>query len=81
LRQLCTDNGIPLIFDEVMTGFRLAAGGVQERLSYSDIVCFGKVIGGGLQGSICSTCRNYELSYVLLQAELCLEIHWLWLQD
>lgn len=49
LRQLCTDNGIQLIFDEVMTGFRLAKGGVQELYGIqSDIVCFGKVIGGGL---------------------------------
>jgi glutamate-1-semialdehyde 2,1-aminomutase len=49
LRQLCSDNGILLIFDEVMTGFRLAAGGVQELVGVSsDIVCFGKVIGGGL---------------------------------
>jgi glutamate-1-semialdehyde 2,1-aminomutase len=49
LRKLCTENGILLIFDEVMTGFRLAAGGVQELLNVdADIVCFGKVIGGGL---------------------------------
>ena len=49
LRQLCTDNGIQLIFDEVMTGFRLAKGGVQELFGVqADIVCFGKVIGGGL---------------------------------
>ena len=49
LRQLCTDNQILLIFDEVMTGFRLAKGGVQERLNVvADIVTFGKVIGGGL---------------------------------
>ena len=49
LRQLCTDNEILLIFDEVMTGFRLAAGGVQELKGVAaDIVCFGKVIGGGL---------------------------------
>jgi glutamate-1-semialdehyde 2,1-aminomutase len=49
LRQICTDNGILLIFDEVMTGFRLAAGGVQELLNVNaDIICFGKVIGGGL---------------------------------
>jgi glutamate-1-semialdehyde 2,1-aminomutase len=49
LRQLCTDNNILLIFDEVMTGFRLARGGVQELLNIkADIVCFGKVIGGGL---------------------------------
>jgi glutamate-1-semialdehyde 2,1-aminomutase len=49
LRQLCTNNGIQLIFDEVMTGFRLAKGGVQELFGIqADIVCFGKVIGGGL---------------------------------
>jgi len=49
LRQLCTDNGILLIFDEVMTGFRLAKGGVQELYNIkADIVTFGKVIGGGL---------------------------------
>ena len=49
LRQLCTDNGTLLIFDEVMTGFRLAKGGVQELYNIqADIVCFGKVIGGGL---------------------------------
>ena len=49
LRELCTANGILLIFDEVMTGFRLARGGVQELYSINaDIVTFGKVIGGGL---------------------------------
>ena len=49
LRELCTANGILLIFDEVMTGFRLARGGAQELLNIkADIVCFGKVIGGGL---------------------------------
>ena len=49
LRVLCDENNILLIFDEVMTGFRLAKGGVQELLGVNaDIVCFGKVIGGGL---------------------------------
>ena len=49
LRQMCSENGILLIFDEVMTGFRLAKGGAQELLNINaDIVCFGKVIGGGL---------------------------------
>ena len=49
LRQLCTDNGALLIFDEVMTGFRLAKGGAQEVFGIkADIVTFGKVIGGGL---------------------------------
>jgi glutamate-1-semialdehyde 2,1-aminomutase len=49
LRQICTDNQALLIFDEVMTGFRLAKGGVQELYNIkADIVCFGKVIGGGL---------------------------------
>ena len=49
LRTLCTEENILLIFDEVMTGFRLAKGGVQELFNINaDIVCFGKVIGGGL---------------------------------
>lgn len=49
LRQLCDENGILLIFDEVMTGFRLARGGAQELFGVkADIVTFGKVIGGGL---------------------------------
>lgn len=49
LRSLCDQNGTLLIFDEVMTGFRLAKGGAQELFGIrADIVCFGKVIGGGL---------------------------------
>ena len=49
LRKLCDENDILLIFDEVMTGFRLAPGGAQELLGVNaDIVSFGKVIGGGL---------------------------------
>ena len=49
LRAVCSDNGALLIFDEVMTGFRLAKGGAQELYGVqADIVCFGKVIGGGL---------------------------------
>ena len=49
LRTLCSENGALLIFDEVMTGFRLAKGGVQELFNVNaDIVCYGKVIGGGL---------------------------------
>jgi len=49
LRALCDTHGILLIFDEVMTGFRLAKGGAQELLGvHADIITFGKVIGGGL---------------------------------
>lgn len=49
LREICNQNGSLLIFDEVMTGFRLAKGGAQELFGINaDIVCFGKVIGGGL---------------------------------
>jgi glutamate-1-semialdehyde 2,1-aminomutase len=49
LRTICSENGTLLIFDEVMSGFRLAKGGVQELYGIkADIVCFGKVIGGGL---------------------------------
>lgn len=49
LRKLCTDHGAVLIFDEVMTGFRLAMGGAQERFGIQpDLTTLGKIIGGGL---------------------------------
>ncbi|PZP48200.1 MAG: glutamate-1-semialdehyde-2,1-aminomutase [Pseudopedobacter saltans] len=49
LRKICDENGALLIFDEVMTGFRQAKGGAQERFGIqADIVTFGKVIGAGL---------------------------------
>jgi glutamate-1-semialdehyde 2,1-aminomutase len=49
VRKLCDAENIVLIFDEVMTGFRLAPGGAQEKLGISaDLVTYGKVIGGGL---------------------------------
>lgn len=49
LRDLCDEHGALLIFDEVMTGFRVAPGGAQERYGVKpDITCLGKIIGGGL---------------------------------
>ena len=49
LRKVTKANGAVLIFDEVMTGFRLAPGGAQERFGISpDLTCLGKIIGGGL---------------------------------
>jgi glutamate-1-semialdehyde 2,1-aminomutase len=49
LRDLCTQEGIVLIFDEVMTGFRLAKGGAQELYNITpDLSTFGKIIGGGM---------------------------------
>jgi glutamate-1-semialdehyde 2,1-aminomutase len=49
LRRLCTQNGALLIFDEVMTGFRVALGGAQEYYGLiPDLTALGKVIGGGL---------------------------------
>ncbi len=48
-RKICDEENIVLIFDEVMTGFRLAAGGAQERLNIdADLITYGKVIGGGM---------------------------------
>ena len=49
LRTLCDQNGALLIFDEVITGFRLAKGGAQEYFGVrADLVTFGKIIGGGM---------------------------------
>ncbi len=49
LRTICDEEKIVFIFDEVMTGFRLAPGGAQEKLNIkADLVTYGKVIGGGM---------------------------------
>jgi len=49
LREVCDDSGALLVFDEVMTGFRVSLGGAQERYGVRpDLTCLGKVIGGGL---------------------------------
>ena len=49
LRTICDEENIVLVFDEVMTGFRLAAGGAQEKLNIkADLVTYGKVIGSGM---------------------------------
>jgi glutamate-1-semialdehyde 2,1-aminomutase len=49
LRQICDEEKIVFILDEVMTGFRLSAGGAQEKLNVNaDLVTYGKIIGGGL---------------------------------
>jgi glutamate-1-semialdehyde 2,1-aminomutase len=49
LRRLTRDEGIVLIFDEVITGFRVAAGGAQARFGITpDLTCLGKIVGGGL---------------------------------
>lgn len=49
LRDLCTRHGILLIFDEVMTGFRLSKGGAQEYFGIqADLITFGKIIGAGM---------------------------------
>lgn len=49
LRELCNAHGTVLIFDEVMTGFRIARGGAQERYGIqADLATYGKIIGGGL---------------------------------
>jgi glutamate-1-semialdehyde 2,1-aminomutase len=49
LREICTREGIVLIFDEVMTGFRLAKGGAQELFGVTpDLTTLGKIIGGGM---------------------------------
>ncbi len=55
LREVCTERGIALIFDEVFLGFRLARGGVQEYFGVkADIVTYGKTLGGGFPvGVVC----------------------------
>ncbi|MBP7050355.1 MAG: glutamate-1-semialdehyde 2,1-aminomutase [Phycisphaerae bacterium] len=54
LRRLCDENGTLLIFDEVISGFRVAFGGVQERYGVrADLTCLGKIVGGGVPLAVC----------------------------
>ena len=62
LREVCTERGIVLIFDEVFVGFRLARGGAQEYFGVkADMVTYGKTLGGGLPvGVVCGRTRLDE---------------------
>jgi glutamate-1-semialdehyde 2,1-aminomutase len=54
IRRLCDEQGTLLIFDEVITGFRVAFGGAQERYGITaDLTCLGKIVGGGLPLAVC----------------------------
>jgi glutamate-1-semialdehyde 2,1-aminomutase len=57
LRAVCTEHGVPLVFDEVYTGFRLAPGGAQEYFGVrADMVVYGKTVAGGFPiGVVCGT--------------------------
>jgi glutamate-1-semialdehyde 2,1-aminomutase len=60
LRDVCTTRGIPLVFDEVFTGFRLAYGGAQEYFGVrADMVTYGKTLGGGLPVGV--LCGRHDL--------------------
>ena len=60
LREVCTACDIPLIFDEVYSGFRLAPGGAQEYFGVqADLVVYGKTVGGGMPIGVC--CGKKEL--------------------
>ena len=54
IRRLCDEQGTVLIFDEVISGFRVAFGGAQERYGIAaDLTCLGKIVGGGLPLAVC----------------------------
>ncbi|WP_215451862.1 aminotransferase class III-fold pyridoxal phosphate-dependent enzyme [Streptomyces sp. ATCC 21386] len=64
LRKLCTESGVPLVFDEVVTGFRVAYGGAQTLAGIEpDLTCLGKIIGGGLPcGAVVGRAELVEMS-------------------
>ena len=64
LRAACSNAGIPLVFDEVVSGFRVAFGGAQQLLDVPpDLTCLGKVIGGGLPaGAVAGKAELIELA-------------------
>lgn len=60
LREITSDNGTVLIFDEVITGFRIAEGGAQEQFNVTpDLVTFGKILGGGFPIGAVSGKKEY----------------------
>lgn len=64
LREVCTEKGIALVFDEVFLGFRLARGGVQEYFGVkADLVTYGKSLGGGLPVGVLCGARQYMQRY------------------
>jgi glutamate-1-semialdehyde 2,1-aminomutase len=74
LRAVCTERGIPLIFDEVFVGFRLAPGGAQEYFGVrADLVTYGKTLGGGFPvGVVCGRRELMRRFYESRPADICL---------
>lgn len=64
LREVTEDNGVPLIFDEIITGFRLTRGGAQEYYEViPDLAVYGKILGGGMPiGAICGKTELMDLT-------------------
>ena len=73
LRQVCSERGIPLIFDEVFVGFRLAPGGAQEYFGVkADLVTYGKTLGGGLPvGVVCGKSELMQRTKPGRPADIC----------
>jgi len=73
LRDVCSDKGIALVFDEVFMGFRLGIGGAQEYFGVqADMVCYGKTLGGGLPvGVVCGPAKWMERFKPEQPAHLC----------
>ena len=85
LRELTSEMGIVLIFDEVITGFRLAYGGAQEYFGVQpDLTCLGKIIGGGLPvgayGGKADIMNCIAPDGPVYQLERSLVTHWRWRQ-
>jgi glutamate-1-semialdehyde 2,1-aminomutase len=74
LREVCTERGIVLIFDEVFVGFRLALGGAQEYFGVrADLVTYGKTVAGGLPiGVLCGVSRYMQRYRADRPADVCL---------
>jgi glutamate-1-semialdehyde 2,1-aminomutase len=74
LRHVCDERGIPLIFDEVFVGFRLAPGGAQEYFGVrADLVTYGKTLGGGFPvGVVCGRHDLMRRFYDSRPADVCL---------